>query len=116
MAGQCGVAIGVGGQPVAVEWFASPSAIKAHVTPLVRAVAFDAIAERLAEEVPSRRIRRMVAHFAGAQLTESAPDRGAVALNGETAHLLIRGIALDDGGLAHLSILNRQHPLLEMKA
>jgi len=66
-------------------------------------------------EVPGRRARRMVAHLDGLPLgADPAHGGDGVALGGDTSHATLSGVAMSTGELAHLSVLNTHHPLLEM--
>jgi len=111
--GQTGVITGVAGWPVALELFGSPSALSAHLPGILDAARLDALLGGHAEPVPGRRARRFAAALSALPL-EPAPvhagDGRAVTAGG--AHLAVRGIAVSDGILAHLSALNMRHNLI----
>jgi hypothetical protein len=115
--GQRGVILGVGGQPVLLELFGSGTALAAHLPGMLAAAALDAalVPPTHRGEVPGRRARRMVTHLQGIGLGVDPTGGGdGVALGGDTSHAALRGVALSTGELAHLSVLNTHHPLLEM--
>jgi len=115
--GQRGVILGVGGQPVLLELFGSPTALAAHLPGLLAGLSLDAALVPPTEvgPVPGRRARRMAHHLCGVPLGADPGHGGdGVALGGRTPHATVRGVAMPTGELAHLSVLNTHHPLLEM--
>ncbi len=114
LAGQCGALIGIGGQPLLLEVFGSPAALASHLMPFVETAMFEALSADVGEPVPSRRARRMLARLDPVDLWADDLDDGGVAVRADTSHAQIRGVALADRRIAHLSILNIKHPLLEM--
>lgn len=114
LTGQCGVLVGVAGHPVLLEVFPSTPALAAHLPGLLTGVFLDAVTTQAPDEVtPSRRSRRLVEHLDGRRLRVAhGVDAGAgTAVQADTDTALVRGIAVDDTW-AHLSVLNRRHPLL----
>lgn len=114
LAGQCGALIGIGGQPLVLEVFGSPAALASHLMPFVETAMFEALSTNVGEPVPSKRARRMLARLDPVDLWADAVDGAGVAVRADTPHAQIRGMALADRRIAHLSILNIKHPLLEM--
>lgn len=117
LAGQRGVLIGLGEQPLALELFGSAKAFAQYLPALLEAAALDAalLGDGPRTPVPARRARRMMARLDTAEVAQTEDDAGdGLALSAMTPHLVARGIATGDGRLAHLSVLNAQHPLMEM--
>jgi len=115
--GQRGVLLGVGGQPLVLEMFGSTKALSAHLPALLAAVSLDAaLVPRVnVGAVPGRRARRMTAFLDGLALQCNPGHAGdGTALAARTSHADLNGIAMPTGELAHLSVLNTHHPLLEM--
>lgn len=115
--GQRGVILGVGGQPLLLELFGSTTALAAHLPSMLAAARLDAalVPPTHVGAVPGRRARRMVAHLQGLPLgADPAHGGDGVALGGDTSHATLSGVAMSTGELAHLSVLNTHHPLLEM--
>jgi len=115
--GQRGVVLGVGGQPLLLELFGSSTALAAHLPSMLAAARLDAalVPPTHVGEVPGRRARRMVTHLDGMPLgADPAHGGDGVALGGDTSHATLGGVAMSTGELAHLSVLNTHHPLLEM--
>lgn len=115
--GQRGVLIGIGGQPLVLEIFGSTKALIAHLPALLAAVSLDAalVPPGRIGAVPGRRGRRMTSFLDGLALHRSPEHAGdGVALAARTSHADISGVAMPTGELAHLSVLNTHHPVLEM--
>jgi len=115
--GQRGVILGVGGQPLLMEIFGSTQALATHLPPLLAALCLDAalVAAADIEHVPSRRARRMARHLTGLPLRHGVGHAGdGTPLLAHTSHAALSGVAMPTGALAHLSVLNTHHPLLEM--
>lgn len=112
--GQCGALIGIAGQPLILEVFGSPASLGAHLMPFVETAMFEALSTNVDELVPSRRARRMLARLDEVDLWADDRDEGSMTVHADTPHAQIRGVALADRRIAHLSILNIKHPLLEM--
>jgi hypothetical protein len=93
LAGQRGVLIGLGGQPAFVELFASPTALRRHLSGILEAAAIDA-ALLPAEATPGRRARRFVGSLANAPMGEElGADSGAGhALASRSPDHVIRGL------------------------
>lgn len=118
LAGQRGVLIGLGEQPLALELFGSARALATYLPALLEAAALDAaLLGGATTPVPARRARRLMARLDRACVGRTEDDAGdGLAIGATTPHLAARGIATYDGQLAHLSVLNAQHPLMEMAA
>ncbi len=114
LAGQGGALIGIGGQPLVLEVFGSPAALAAHLMPMVETAVFEALSANVGEPVPSRRARRMLAQLDNVDLWADDVDERGIAVRMDTPRAQIRGVALPDRRIAHLSILNIKHPLLEV--
>jgi hypothetical protein len=78
VAGQRGVLLGVGGQPLTVDLFGSAGALRAHLPALIRAARLDAalVPPHLRQPVPGRRARRMARRLAGTALRRADVDTG----------------------------------------
>lgn len=118
LAGQRGVLIGLGEQPLALELFGSAKALAVYLPASVAAAALDAaLLGGPTTPVPARRARRLLARVELAHIVSREADAGdGFALGASTPQLAARGIAIDDGRLAHLSVLNVRHPLMELAA
>lgn len=114
LAGQCGALIGIGGQPLVLEVFGSSTALATHLMPFVETAIFEALSANVDEPVPSRRARRMLAQLDNVDLWADDVDERGIAVRMDTPRAQIRGVALADRRIAHLSILNIKHPLLEL--
>jgi len=112
--GQRGVLIGLGGHPAFVEHFASPTALRRHLSGLLEAAAIDA-ALLPAEPTPGRRARRFVGSLGGAPLGDQlGADAGAGhALASRSPHHEIRALGYDEQ-LLHATVFNRRHHLMEI--
>ena len=112
--GQRGVLIGLGGKPAFVELFASPTALRRHLSGILEAAAIDA-ALLPAEPTPGRRARRFVGSLTNAPIAdELGADAGAGhALASRSPHHEIRGLGWDDQ-LLHATVFNRRHHLMEV--
>ena len=115
--GQRGVILGVGGHPLLMELFGSTTALIAHLPALLGAARLDAtlVPPVHVAQVPGRRARRMACHLDGVPLGQAPGGAGdGTALSARTRHATLSGVSLPTGELAHLSVLNTHHPLLEM--
>ena len=89
--GQCGVVIGIAGQPAMLELFDSPTVLAQQFASIVEAAALDAIG-REPERTPARRAIRFVAHTEEIALQ---PDRSAglgVSLRGASSHASVNAL------------------------
>jgi len=113
--GQRGVLVGVAGRPLLLELFGSSGALAAHLPGLLDGLRLDAAVAvpNGAAEVPGRLARNMASHVAGMPLDEVDDAGCGIALAGSGARSSIAGVALASGRLAHLTVLNTRHPLLE---
>ena len=112
--GQRGVIAGVAGQPVSLELYPSKSALAAHARETLTALLLDAVASGAsAEPTPSRRARRFASRLDGISAgVQPGADAGiGTALSFTSEYVSISGVSLADRW-AHLSVLNRHHPLL----
>ncbi|MFW6773180.1 ARPP-1 family domain-containing protein [Nocardioides sp. CPCC 205120] len=79
LAGQTGVLVGVGGQPLTLEVFDHPRTLAEQLAPIVRGAALDALLGP-AEPTPGRRARRMLERLRRVDVARrpgDAVDRGA---------------------------------------
>lgn len=115
MPGQRGVLVGIGGQPLALELFGSSRALDAHLPAIVDAARLDAqLLGGAHSPVPGRRARRLIGHLDDLGLDRGAIDsRGGIPFAISTSRIIARGIAVADGRIAHLGLLNIRHPILE---
>ncbi len=113
--GQCGVVVGVAGRPLLLELFGSGRALAAHLPGLLDGVLLDAAlaAPNGAVEVPGRLARGLASGVGGRPLEEVGEAGCGIAVDGSDARSSITGVALASGRLAHLTVLNTRHPLLE---
>ncbi len=114
--GQRGVIAGVAGQPVSLELYPSKSALASYAHETLTGLLLDAVASGApSEPTPSRRARRLASWLDGIH-AEAQPgvDAGAgTALSVTTEHVAVSGVSLAERW-AHLTVLNRHHPLLEI--
>lgn len=110
LSGQCGVLVGLAGQPLLLECFDSPRTLRAVWEPLLRSVALDALT---AEPVPTpgRRARRFLERLAAApvEVVDAAGEGRAVASRSPYAKL--RGLLWRDR-LVHTAAVNVRHELV----
>ena len=113
LAGQRGVLIGLGGQPAFLELFASTSGLRRHLAALLQAATVDA-ALLPSEPTPGRRARRFVERLSTEPLRFAASiDAGAGrALRSRSPYHDVRALEWAER-LAHTTIFNRRHPLME---
>ncbi|MEJ7647702.1 MAG: DUF6569 family protein [Nakamurella sp.] len=115
--GQSGVLIALGDQPLGLELFGSPAALAQHLPAIVQAARMDATMAvgPHAEPAPGRRARRMAARLELIDIFTGHENAGfGISIVAETPKLWVRGVATNDGRIAHLSALNITHPLLEL--
>jgi len=114
--GQRGVMVGLAGQPVLVEVYPSTSSLGAHLGELLAGMLLDAAAGGLAAEAtPGRRARRLAGRLDRLSArADCSVDAGiATSMTVDSSHAAVRGIVIGDRW-AHLTVLNRRHPLLEV--
>jgi len=114
--GQRGVIAGVAGQPVSLELYPSRSALAAHLHETLTGLLLDAVASGVpSEPTPGRRARRFAGRLDGIHAeAQPAVNAGAgTALSLTTEHIAVGGVSLAERW-AHLTVLNRHHPLLEI--
>ncbi|MDQ2797404.1 MAG: hypothetical protein M3Y06_09605, partial [Actinomycetota bacterium] len=114
VAGQRGVLVGVGGQPLALELFGSAPALAAHLASIIEAARLDALlVDTPTTTMPGRRARRMTARLSTTRLEQGREFVGdGVSIGASTPGMVVRGVTTQSGGLAHLSVLNTQHPVM----
>jgi hypothetical protein len=115
LAGQRGLIVGLAGFPVLLEVFPSTASLAAYFQGRVAGAVLDAISSHLSVEVvPGRRARRMIAAFDSvtAQAQPSVESGCGTAFAASAKHQALHGVALN-GRWAHVSVLNRLHPLLQ---
>lgn len=113
--GQSGILVGIAGQPVLLELFPDPTTLADHVHGTLTGLLLDAVASHQPWlHTPSRRARRLAARLSGLDLQERTPPTGA-GRSFEGAHhtTAVRGIE-HNGAWAHLTAVNRDHPLLRV--
>ena len=114
--GQRGVIAGVAGQPSSLELYPSKSALASHAHETLTGLLLDAVASGASPEpTPSRRARRFASRLDGIHAAaQPGVNAGAgTALSLTTEHIAVGGVSLA-GRWAHLTVLNRHHPLLEI--
>ena len=114
--GQVGVMVGIAGWPVHLELFGSRAALAAHLPGIVAAARLDARLASHAEVVPGRRARRFAELIEALSLAAAVPAGAGQAVSGREGTTAARGIATLGGRVAHLSVLNLRHELVEASA
>lgn len=110
--GQCGVLIGVGGQPLLLEVFDHPTTLREQLRPLYRAGALDAHGAP-ALPTPARRARRFAERLAQVQL-DFEPDVGQMGRLGRATNEHLDVAELRHRlSTVHLRVSYRRHPLLQ---
>ncbi|QBR91834.1 ARPP-1 family domain-containing protein [Nocardioides euryhalodurans] len=110
--GQCGVLIGVGGQPLLLEVFDHPTTLREQLRPLYRAAALDAYGAP-ALPTPARRARRFAERLAQVQL-DLEPDVGQMGRLGRATNEHLDVAELRHRlSTVHLRASYRRHPLLQ---
>lgn len=110
--GQCGVLIGVGGQPLLLEVFDHPTTLREQLRPLYRAVALDAYGAP-ALPTPARRARRFAIRLAQVQV-DFEPDVGQMGRLGRATNEHLDVAELRHRlSTVHLRVSYRRHPLLQ---
>lgn len=110
MPGQCGVLIGIGGQPYVAEVFDSQPRLRSQLPALLEAAALDA---RLAPavETPSRRARRFVERLDHIRLGDPVPAGIAERVRAVTAHADVACLRWQ-GHPVHTQATHIRHPML----
>jgi hypothetical protein len=112
LAGQCGVLIGIGGQPLLLEVFDHPTTLREQLRPLLRAAALDAYGAP-AVPTPGRRARRFVERLAQVDV-DFEPDVGQLGRLGRaTTDQLELATLRHRYSTVHLRASYRRHPLLQ---
>jgi hypothetical protein len=110
--GQCGVLIGVGGQPLLLEVFDHPTTLREQLRPLYRAAALDAHGAP-ALPTPARRARRFAERLAQVQV-DREPDVGQMGRLGRATNEHLDVAELRHRlTTVHLRASYRRHPLLQ---
>lgn len=110
LAGQCGVLLGVGGQPILLEVFDSPRTLRAQFRATVDAASLDAtMAPPVA--TPSRRAHRFVERLEHISLVESGDAGLARLVAGRSDSVDVSGVRWNDRDL-HLRASYLRHPML----
>jgi hypothetical protein len=107
--GQVGVVIGIGGQPVVAEVFASGWLLAGQFRSIVAAAAMDAVGAA-AVETPSRRVRRFLDRAAGVGLGVGARAGLGVWRRGASDFVDVSALEWQ-GRPVHRVLLNRRHEL-----
>jgi hypothetical protein len=109
------VLLGVGGKPLLLEVFGSTTALAAHLPGLLEGTRLDAasVPPQHVAEVPGWRARDMAAHLTGDPVRPVADAGIGVACMHRTSHADASGVLMPSGDIAHLTVLNTRHPLLE---
>lgn len=111
-AGQTGVVIGIGGQPVTLENFDHPDTLREQFAAIVRAASLDAIG-RPAIATPGRRARRMIRRLEDATL-DMEPKLGQTSTLGRARTPDLDVMALRHASrIVHLRAIHRRHPILQ---
>lgn len=112
LAGQTGVVIGIGGQPVTLENFDHPDTLREQFAPMIRAASLDAIGKP-AIATPNRRARRMIRQLEVASL-DVEPNLGQTSTLGRARTAELDVMALRHAlRTIHLRATNHRHPMLQ---
>ena len=112
LAGQVGIVVGVGGQPIALEVFDDPRTLVEQYPAIVRAACLEGVG-RTALPTPSRRARRMVERLERTHL-DVEPDVGQTGRLGRATSEALSVMSLRHGlRTVHLRATNRRHPILQ---
>ena len=112
LAGQCGVLIGIGGQPLALEVFDHPTTLAEQYRELLRAAVLDSLGAP-AVPTPGRRARRFAERLALAEL-DLEPNVGQLGRHGRASTPHVEATSLRHGfNTVHLRATYRRHPLLQ---
>lgn len=110
--GQTGVVVGVAGQPLLAEVFASPQVLSEQLPWILEAAALDA-ALLPPSVTPSRRARRFVGRFSEVSWLPTATPGWGRATEGASEYVHARSLAWPGPQQAvHAYASNRHHPLL----
>lgn len=112
LAGQCGVLVGIAGQPLVLEVFDHPLTLREQLPSIVRAAALDGYG-RPALPTPGRRARRMLERHARTGL-DWEPAVGQAARLGRATTPDLDVMALRESyRTVHLRATYRRHPVLQ---
>jgi len=112
LAGQCGVMVGIAGQPIALEVFDHPATLAEQLPAIIRAAGLDA-AGRPEIPTPGRRARRLVERLERTRL-DWEPSVGQDARLGRATTDFLDVMSLRRGRHAlHLRATYRRHPILQ---
>ncbi|SDS75704.1 hypothetical protein SAMN04489860_2291 [Paraoerskovia marina] len=112
--GQAGVVIGIGGQPVMMEVFDSPSTLRRQYRSILRAAALDALGNP-AVRTPSRRAVRFADRANAVVRTPSARAGAGVTSTGADQYARVTTLDWQDR-VVHLQATNVRHTLVQAPA
>lgn len=107
---QCGVLVGLAGQPLLLEVVDSPRTFRQIWGPLLESVALDAL-HAPAVPTPGRRARRFVDRLAHANLQVAGEAGVGRALAGQSPYVDVRGLVWQNRAV-HAVALNPRHELV----
>lgn len=105
LAGQNGVVVGIGGQPISLEVFGTRAALKSHLAGILDAALLEAglFGSPVPVRVPARRARRFTQGIQAIHWQPAVPLAPATrAWTGRNNRVTLRALTVDSG-LAHLS-------------
>lgn len=109
--GQCGVLIGLAGQPLLLEVVDSLRTFRRIWGPLLESVALDALHATSNEPTPGRRARRFVERLTQAPMGVGDAAGAGRSITGRSAYVDLRGLVWQDRAV-HAVALNPRHELV----
>lgn len=107
---QCGVLVGIGGQPALVEVHDSPRSLAHAWDALLRSAAVDAVGQP-AVPTPGRRARRFLDRIRAVPVTDAQPAGEARRSTGRSPYVEL-AFTEWNGRVVHAAAWNPRHPLL----
>ena len=109
--GQCGLLVGLSGQPLLLEALDSPRTFRHLWSPLLKSVALDALQATSDEPMPGRRARRFVERLGMAPLALNGAAGAGRSLTARTPYVDLRGLVWNDRAV-QVAALNPRHQLV----
>ena len=110
LAGQCGVLIGIGGQPYVAEVFDSITTLRRQLPAILEAAALDA-GRAPAVPTPGRRARRFIDRIESLQLTPAGEAGLGERVEARSQYADVAGLRWKDRDV-HVRMSNVRHPML----
>ena len=109
LAGQCGVIIGLAGQPAMVEVFDHPLTLRREFNSIMRAAGIDALGLDPVP-TPARRARRLVERATRLRLQDVTAAGAGRTVRAEDQYSTVSGLRWG-GRMVHATVTNVRHPL-----